>query len=478
MSRSAHRVPLIVIGVSFIVSRLAIYAAGVRFDASSLPTFWQYIDPPLLKHHLLQSLFYLHSQPPLYNLWLGVLLKLFPGHFAGAAHATYLTLGLALAVAMYFLLTRLGFRRAFATAVSVILSVSPAVLLYENWLFYEYPVAVLLVLSVLALHVFATRRSFWSGFVFFGLCTTLIYTRTTFQLPWLGLVLALILLAMPKSRRVVLVACAVPVLAVALLYGKNIVVFGTPSTSSWLGMNLAQVTYRSVPAAERNRLVANGTLSRVSLVDPFSPLSKYDGIVTPARRRGIPVLDNPMKLNGTQNLNDLTYVKISRDYLRDSLRFIRSDPIAYLRGVEQGVKLFLIPSSDDLFVLQNRAKIRPYEHLFNGLVYLRTPYVFGIGWSILAAYVFGGLYGLILITRLALRLDAPTPDRVALAFAWLTVVYATVLVTFGEVSENQRIRFFIDPLVLVLVAVGVRGIWSNRIKPRFRASSAKRSQVG
>ena len=196
-------------------------------------------------------------------------------------------------------------------------------------------------------------------------------------------------------------------------------VFGTPSTSSWLGMNLAQVAYRSVPTAERNRLVADGTLSRVSLVDPFSPLTRTTGSSRGQAGRGVPVLDDPKKLNGTQNLNDLTYVKISRDYLHDSLRFIRSDPIAYLRGVEQGVKLFLIPSSDDLFVLGNRAKIRPYEHLFNGFVYLRTPYVFGIGWSILAAYIFGGLYGLILVARLALRLDAADSrsDRACLRVA-------------------------------------------------------------
>lgn len=469
MTRSPHRVPLIVIGASFVVSRLAIYLAGVRFDASSLPIFWQYVDPPLLEHHLLQSLFYLHSQPPLYNLWLGILLKLSPGHFSVSAHACYLALGLVLPVAMYFLLTRLGLGRGVATALAVTLSVSPAVLLYENWLFYEYPVAVLLVLSVLALHVFASRPSFWSGFAFFGLCTTLIYTRTTFQLPWLALVLLLVVLALPGSRRLVLVACAIPVLLVVLLYAKNIVVFGTPSTSSWLGMNLAQVAYRSLPKTERDRLVADGTLSRVSLVDPFSPLDEYGAFVRRAGRKGVPVLDEPKKVNGTQNLNDLTYVKISRDYLDDSLSLIRSDPIVYLRGVEQGVKLFLIPSSDDLFVLGNRAKIRPYEHLFNGLVYLRTPYVFGIGWSILAAYVFAGLYGLILVARLGTGRDPPTPDRIALAFAWLTVTYATVLVTFGEVSENQRIRFFIDPLVLVLVAFGVRSLWIGRIKPRLRS---------
>ena len=36
----------------------------------------QYLDPLLLKSDLLKSLFYLHSQPPIFNLFLGIVLKL------------------------------------------------------------------------------------------------------------------------------------------------------------------------------------------------------------------------------------------------------------------------------------------------------------------------------------------------------------------------------------------------------------------
>ena len=88
--------PLVTIVAVFVLSRIGYYFASVRFDASPLPWFWQFIDPVLLKTNLAQSLWYLHSRPPAFNL--------FPGH-ATAAYATcYLLLGLAFAVAPFQLL--------------------------------------------------------------------------------------------------------------------------------------------------------------------------------------------------------------------------------------------------------------------------------------------------------------------------------------------------------------------------------------
>jgi hypothetical protein len=41
--------PLFAVVGLFVVSRVGYYVAGVRFDATSLPWFWQFIDPALLK---------------------------------------------------------------------------------------------------------------------------------------------------------------------------------------------------------------------------------------------------------------------------------------------------------------------------------------------------------------------------------------------------------------------------------------------
>src|SRR5207245_7531778 len=92
----------------FVVSRLLYWSIGVRFDSSSLGWYWQYVDPVLLKYDLVRSLVYLHSQPPLFNLFLGLVLKLFPGHEATVFQLTFLALGLTLTLSMFFLMARLG----------------------------------------------------------------------------------------------------------------------------------------------------------------------------------------------------------------------------------------------------------------------------------------------------------------------------------------------------------------------------------
>src|SRR6266542_1493548 len=65
---------LAAIAVLFAASRLLCYAAGMRFDLDPLRHFWQFLDPLLLRTRLAERLFYLHSQPSLFNLFLGLVL--------------------------------------------------------------------------------------------------------------------------------------------------------------------------------------------------------------------------------------------------------------------------------------------------------------------------------------------------------------------------------------------------------------------
>jgi hypothetical protein len=83
------------LAVVFVLSRLAYYVAGVRFDARPLLHYYQFIDPELLKHRLIESMYYLHVQPPGWNLYAGAVLKLFPQSYPIALHIVHLLLGMA-----------------------------------------------------------------------------------------------------------------------------------------------------------------------------------------------------------------------------------------------------------------------------------------------------------------------------------------------------------------------------------------------
>ena len=77
-SRFQESGPVLIILLIAIVFRLAFVLKGGSFISTPLSFAYQYLDPVLLKSDLLRSLLYLHSQPPLFNLFLGTVLKVSP----------------------------------------------------------------------------------------------------------------------------------------------------------------------------------------------------------------------------------------------------------------------------------------------------------------------------------------------------------------------------------------------------------------
>lgn len=456
-SRRPRILRLAVVAGAFVVSRLLLVALGVRFDISLMPWLWQLLDVRLLQHHLAQSLWNLHSQPPVFNLLVGLVLKLFPHHVAGAFHLVFLVLGLAAALALEVVLERLSFGPRVAVALAVVISCSPFWLVYENWLYYEYIVMTLLVIAALALSEFARSwRARW-GVAFFALLALVVYTRASFQVVWMLLVVACLCFVRRDAWRPILKAAAIPVLVVVLLYAKNVVLFGVPSTSSWFGMNLARITLWVAPASEKQRLVAEGKLSRVALVDPFSPLSDYKGIVRPPRHTGVPALDRPAKSNGGVNLNDRAYIDLSRTYLKQALLFIRYDPGGYARGIGKAAGKLSVPATAYSYVYPERDKIRLWDRIFNGVVYWQTPWFHRIGFGLLLMYLASAVWGLRLFIRLGRDRHASAAD-VTTVFLWATTVYLCLVATLTDFGENERVHLSIDVFVLVLAALVVRDV--------------------
>ena len=63
----------------FLATRLFLYFYLGIYNAHSITYTWQLLDLDLLQNDLLESLLLLHSQPPLWNLFIGLLLKIFNG---------------------------------------------------------------------------------------------------------------------------------------------------------------------------------------------------------------------------------------------------------------------------------------------------------------------------------------------------------------------------------------------------------------
>ena len=224
----------------------------------------------------------------------------------------------------------------------------------------------------------------------------------------------------------------------------------------------ARAAVTSLPLGERRRLVAEGKLHSVSLVTPLSQLSDYEAVgITPDAPSGIPLLDNRGDAYFPRNLENRTFIRISRLYWQDDLWIVEHRPSAYLRGVGRGIKDFFAPATIAWEGTGNTGQIDGYRRWFERVVFGR----FGSGRDgvfLVALYAFALVSGIWLtIRRLRPGADAA---MVLVAFSTLALVYLAIVGNLAEVGENYRFRLVVQPLLLVVAAAGVRELvdWSRR----------------
>src|SRR5262249_25632840 len=138
-------------------------------------------DVRLLRDDPIESIFYLHSQPPLFNAFTAVVLQL-PASFVNTTlmllwHAA----GLATALLLYATMRRLGVRQWLAVGLVCWLLVMPETLLTESWFFYSQLEILLLALMMWALARFATNRTVADGLLFTSSLGALILLRSAFH---------------------------------------------------------------------------------------------------------------------------------------------------------------------------------------------------------------------------------------------------------------------------------------------------------
>jgi Dolichyl-phosphate-mannose-protein mannosyltransferase len=472
-------VPLALVGGGFVLSRLILFKLGIRLNMYPLGNYWQHIDPVLLRERLLESLFYLHSQPPLFNLFLGSVQKLDAGHDAIAFTVIYTLMGLLLAITMYRLATRLGVGRWLACALTLGFLVSPACIYFENFLTYTYPITLLLCGAALTLHRFFESRRMRDGLVSFALMAALVLTRSMFQIIWFVLVLVALLLQCPaEMRRRVCLGAALPLALVCALYLKNFLVFGTFTTSSWFGMNFLRVVTFQLPPEEREAWIAQGIMPPLVALGTFNSVEAYRPYLPYMPRTGIPLLDEERTSTGQTNYHHVAYVAIGAQCAGAAARMIRERPSLYVKGLLSSASIFFWPPTDERYgateALSGRFAL--LKSVYNRLVYGQlTAYAPNptledsdlrhlgnlakrIGWFVFVGYPLLIAYG---VTRVKSDLSsgerAGTP--MALLFMLTSMLYITAVGIGFEVGENNGFRFLVDPFVFTLL-----GLWIGRVR--------------
>ena len=452
--------------VAFVSSRVGAYLAGVRFDGQEWRLFWHFIDPVLLEFQLTQSLLYLHGQPPLFNLLLGLSVKIFGAHHVIVWQATFVLIGLFLTYGLYDLARRLGLSQWPAAMASALFCASPAVLLYESFLFYTYPVVALLLLSVLLLDSALKSGSTGSWALLSWCLAAVVLIRTLFHPLWMLAVLLVLAALLPQRRRKILLAAALPCAVVLMVVAKNALLFDSFGLSSWRGMNLARVTLDRLPKQQRRDWVQSGVLSPVAGVGPFKPLKKYRRVITLPPPRAIPVLDSPRKLSGEINFHHQAYVGIARTLEADSIEVIRRAPGVYAGSVWRNLLQSLRPAGTYKPLKNNRTPLMGYERAF-GFVVLRfgqdaSPLLITLGVPLVLLAAMGWLWR----GRSRLR----DREYLVVAYLALTCLYAIGTGALFERTENQRFRFTVDPFLITLALVMLNRLFLGKRTDQPRQS--------
>lgn len=481
---SLLRSPWTLLTVGFIASRLVYAALGVRFDAAPYPAFWQYLDPVAVRADPIGSFLSFHIQPPLFNLALVTVTKLSPFGVGATMHAVFVACGYALAAASLALAERLGLTRRQALVLALVVSCNPTAILFENLLFYTYPTAVLIVVATLLLVRYAASGSRWDAFLFFLVLATVILIRSLYHPVWFLVAgVALLVLLGPARPRDVLIAAVAPLLLVAALFTKNALLFGELSSSSWFGMNLARASTLQIPLEERESLVGQGRLSALALRATFDYYATYADTgygtppVSPARHR---VLGDPVRSDGSPNFNYEGYLGIYRQYRKDAITSVRLRPGAYLRGQALAYATYLNPPAEfspGSISNRNQSKMSGLDASWRTAAYGQIPRALtastreGRGELVNRALMAGIatmlslvavlVFGVRLLWTVLRRRRAVTPPVLGVLFGWATIAYVTLAGNALDVGENQRFRYDVEPLLLLLTAWLVREGWQR-----------------
>lgn len=485
----------LVVGV-VVAAAWALVAHGGSVSSAELGASWQLLDLHTLGGDPVGSVWYLHTQPPLHNLVVGIVWWL-PVPVAGTLFALYVVCLLACGLLLQDLLAGWGVDPLAAGAIAAFAMANPALLDTIGYGGYEVPVAALLVGALWAAGRYlrsspgsgagdgddgaipaaaAPTGSVPAGAVPAGgrwlvlasaLLTLACLTRSLLHPLWLAGALALLLVARrPAGRRATVAALVVPVVLVGGWMLKNQAVFGTPTTSSWMGFNLQRGV---VGPMERDAVLASirdGAVSPQAARQPWGGLEAYAPADGCAPRRGHPAVSAPTKVvadtgRAVENFNHECYLPVYDRAVADAVALVRRYPGRYVRTRASALTLSFGDANtcgegctwmDAVYgPLLDQVGVEISMDDWNlPLLNGRTPLPEEVSVVLAAAAVAVVGRGAVAVVRVARRRARAPAGEVLWALAGWTVAVVVLGGDMVELGENARFRAMVDPLLIAL----------------------------
>ncbi len=443
------RISCLIITLVFIATRFFIHGVGVNFRGQYIKRMWHSIDIVLLQTKLFESVFYSHAQPPLFNLFNGFILKLFPSHYPEVFHLLFLFIGWLACILIYRSLRLFNVSAWLSLTAGLYFMLSPVVILYENLYSYTYINVFLITLVIYLLLRFINNRKSIDWVLLWCSLSSIALIRSSYHLLWLFAIAFIFILL--YDRKLILsknyfVGMVIPISIVFGWYLKNQIVFGTFSSSTWLGMNMARIMPPKTLLGE---------------IGPFKSAETYSMIEKNQAYPNVALLHNECKTNsGYINYFHIDYISIADQFKKEVFSEIKQNPLKYMEAVKNAGVLYFNPSTHSPFIDDNYSRIIPYASIlnldFSGYNrYQPNHFSLREAYPVLFLYIL--LMGMLVYCFYRNRFS--NEEKIVVITLLFFLFYSLVVSSLFEFGENNRFRFETITVFLVLFTKTASTFW-------------------
>jgi len=443
----------------FILSRIIVMALGLHLNIWALYSYWQYLDVVTLKQHLLTGIWYDHAQPPVFNLLLGIILKISGNYAVFVFDFLFKIISLVNILLLFSIIRKLTVVPLLPFLMACIYMLSPATLIFECELFYTSFISMLLLLSVTYMIRFSETGNWKNAAGILFPLVLLCLTRSVYHIVWLFISLAALLFSYLKKEAFykLLLISILGLVFVGGWYAKNKIIFGKLTLSTWIGMNIARNVFHDNEVNDSTRIEAYVPFSSIHNYYKFIDL-KYQQKFAGLNDRD---LLSEMKNDSFINEREVSYIPVSDLYMKVSMDFIRSHPTAYAKNVLQSFILYFTPATMYSLAIQQSDKIKYYDLIYS---FNLTHFAKGkqqrrilLTISAIPKLIFYFIVFYFMISYCIHNRSIPSWNL----FIMLTIFFVFGISSFFEHYENMRFRYETEPLFFILAAQVISRLYSR-----------------
>ena len=336
---------------------------------NSWDSFWQHIPLAVLREKPLESLFYLHAQPPLFNFIGMIMDAVFGDFFLKILHFSHIVLGSLMCGMFFFTIFVLTNAYYYSLVVSLLVALNPSLFLYEAFPMYMLLSAFFVMTCIFFITLY--HRYNKTRYLFLSAITSvlLVLLQSFFHIVFLFLLFVLIGVMAPVKTRKLLFFVLIVLFCIPLsLYLKNVLIYNFFGSTSWTGSNLWRIASAGYSEGERIEMFKDGIIEEAAACrDVFDKPSAFIKFGYDKK--------SDILLLGNDDYHNINMVDISRMHGKNAVRVILNDYTRYLKNVWNAYYIFCRLSYETRPLQANKMRLHPIHitinEIFHGTFIMR-----------------------------------------------------------------------------------------------------------